>query len=277
MPFTLPIDTVIHAALLEDLGQGDVTTDALPFEDKPTTAVLATREACVVSGLAVARRVFGLVDDSIRFEPLVSDGQMVQAGEQLAVIQGNTAEVLKAERTALNFLQHLSGIATETRRYSDAVAGTGARITDTRKTTPGLRFLEKQAVRHGGGFPHRFNLGSAAMLKDNHLQAVGGIEPAVQLLREKLSHTCRIEVEVEDMAGVAAALNAGADIIMLDNMTPEQVREAVSLIQNRAITEASGRISLETVRAYAETGVQYLSTSKITLGARPVDIGLDFQ
>jgi nicotinate-nucleotide pyrophosphorylase (carboxylating) len=187
-----------------------------------------------------------------------------------------TSSLLKAERTALNFLQHLCGIATCTRQFVQKIDGTPARMTDTRKTTPGLRILEKQAVRDGGGFPHRFNLGTAAMLKDNHIIAAGGIGPAVRLLKQHVSHTVKVEVEIDHLHQLAEALEAGADIILLDNMTPDQVTTAVNQIAGKAITEASGGICLETVRSYALTGVQYLSTSQLTVGAKAIDIGLDF-
>lgn len=272
---------VVEAALLEDLAQGDVTTDNLPrLAEIQKTALFRVRQDCVVSGLLLASLTAELVDADLCFEPLVQDGERVLKGTVIARLSGSMASILKAERTALNFLQYLSGIATETRRYVDAVAGTSARITHTRKTTPGLRLLEQQAVIHGSGLPHRFNLGACVMLKDNHLQALGEdcenpIATAIEQLRQRISHTTRIEVEADRLEQVQQAVDAGADIILLDNMSPEMIRDALAIIQKRAIAEASGGISLETLRAYAETGVDVISTSKITLGVASIDIGLD--
>ncbi len=289
------IRAIVENALLEDLSQGDVTTDNLPdLMHRHQMALIRVREDCVVSGLMVASLSFAGVDATLCFTPQVRDGDFITAGTQIATVAGSMASILKAERTALNFLQHLCGIATMTHRYTTAVQGTSARITNTRKTTPGLRLLERQAVVDGGGTPHRFNLGSCAMLKDNHLQALAwpqenslenppqnamdttaSLKKAVGLLREKLSHTTKIEVEADRLEQVQQAVEAGADIILLDNMAPAQVREALALIAGRAITEASGCITLDTVRCYAETGVDYISTSKITLGVPAIDIGLD--
>lgn len=273
--------SIVEAALLEDLGQGDVTTDNLPrLAEIQKTALFRVRQDCVVSGLVLAQLTTDAVDPDLRFEPMVQDGTFVQKGTVIARLSGSMASILKAERTALNFLQYLSGIATETRRYVEALVGTDTRITHTRKTTPGLRLLEQQAVLHGGGLPHRFNLGSCVMLKDNHLQALGDdcenpIATAIAELRRKISHTTKIEVEADHLEQVQQAVDAGADIILLDNMSPAVIREALAIVQKRAVTEASGGISLETIRAYAETGVDLISTSKITLGVSSIDIGLD--
>lgn len=281
-PRQLAIEAVVQAALLEDLAQGDVTTDAFPqLTVLRQQGLFRVRQDCVVSGLWVAAAVCQQVDPLLVFEALVKDGDWVLAGTEIARVEGPMASMLKAERTALNFLQHLSGIATETRRFVTAVSGTGTRITHTRKTTPGLRFLEQQAVLQGGGVPHRFNLGSCVMLKDNHLQALGQIHPdeaiavAVKTLRAAVSHTTKIEVEADTLVQVRQAVEAGADIILLDNMSPETIREALAIIQQRAIAEASGGITLETIRTYAETGVDVISTSKITLGVPAIDVGLD--
>jgi nicotinate-nucleotide pyrophosphorylase (carboxylating) len=272
---------IVEAALFEDLAQGDVTTDNLPaLAALEKIVYVRTREACVVSGLSVATLVFQRVDSALRFVPMTQDGAFVAEDTILGTVQGSMASILKAERTALNFLQHLCGIATVTHRYVEAIAGTKTRITHTRKTTPGLRLLEQQAVLHGGGAPHRFNLGTCVMLKDNHLEALttqgeNPIANAIRTLRARISHTTKIEVEADRLEQVQHAVDAGADIILLDNMSPAQIRQALSIIQGRTITEASGGISLETVRAYAETGVNYISTSKITLGVPAIDIGLD--
>jgi nicotinate-nucleotide pyrophosphorylase (carboxylating) len=282
-PLSQAIRPIVEAALLEDLGQGDVTTDNLPrLAEIQKTALIRVRQACVVSGMAVAALVFQSVDPLLVFEPLVQDGQAVSAGEVIGKVSGAMASVLKAERTALNFIQYLSGIATETSRYVAAVEGTHTRITHTRKTTPGLRLLEQQAVLHGGGAPHRLNLGSCVMLKDNHLQALAHVSKnpiadAIAELRGKLSHTTKIEVEADCLDQVRHAVEAGADIILLDNMSPATIREALGIIQKRAISEASGGITLETLRDYAETGVDYISTSKITLGVPAIDVGLDLE
>jgi nicotinate-nucleotide pyrophosphorylase (carboxylating) len=280
-PFSQAVKAIVDAALFEDLGQGDATTDNLPrLAEIQKTALIRVREQCVVSGISVAALVFQSVDSSLIFEPLVQDGQSVQANTILGTVSGPMASVLKAERTALNFLQYLSGIATETSRYVDAIRGTSAKITHTRKTTPGLRILEQQAVLHGGGMPHRLNLGSCVMLKDNHLQALAEtsenpIADAIAELRGRLSHTIKIEVEADRLEQVQQAADAGADIILLDNMSPDTIRQALAMIKGRAISEASGGITLKTIREYAETGVDIISTSKITLGVPAIDIGLD--
>lgn len=278
----LTLQGIVQTALLEDLAQGDVTTDSLPqLALLQKQALFRVRQDCVVSGLSVAALVCQLVDPDLIFTPTLQDGTFAKAGTVIGHVQGAMASILKAERTALNFLQHLSGVATETRRYVQAVSGTGTKITHTRKTTPGLRLLEQQAVIHGGGLPHRFNLGSCVMLKDNHLQALGEVNPneaiatAVKALRTKISHTTQIEVEADTLEQVRQAVEAGADIILLDNMGPDTIRQALEIIQKRAISEASGGISLDTIRAYAETGVDVISTSKITLGVPAIDVGLD--
>jgi nicotinate-nucleotide pyrophosphorylase (carboxylating) len=275
------IRLMVETALLEDLGQGDLTTDNLPaLARMQREAVLRVRQDCVVSGLTVAALAFLSVDPLLLFQPEVEDGCRVRAGSVIGTVKGSMASILKAERTALNFLQHLSGIASETRRYVEAIAGTDTKITHTRKTTPGLRLLEQQAVVHGGGLPHRFNLGSCVMLKDNHLQALAQasenpIADAIAALKTRISHTSKIEVEADRLDQVRQAVAGGADIILLDNMSLPMIREALDIIQKRAISEASGGISLETIRAYAETGVDIISTSKITLGVPAIDIGLD--
>lgn len=277
------INNLVESAILEDLAQGDMTTDNLPkLAEIACTGLFRVRQACVVSGLQVAAQVCRTVDPALQFEAVAQDGERASVGQVIATVMGSMASILKSERTALNFLQHLCGIATETRRYADALAGTKAKVTHTRKTTPGLRLLEQQAVLHGGGTPHRFNLGSCVMLKDNHLQALNRhgdltLADAIRQLRARLSHTAKIEVEADNLVQVQQAADAGADIILLDNMTPEQIREALQIICGRAITEASGGITLENIRAYAEAGVDCISTSKITLGVPAIDIGLDLE
>jgi len=282
-------------ALDEDLVQGDVTTDALvrwlrhhapDRHERSVTAILNTRQPCVVSGLMAAQTVFNLVDPYLSFSvsPHIQQaepGLVLPAGHPVATLQGSYASILRAERTALNLLQHLCGIATITQQWVAAVEGTGAKITDTRKTLPGLRWLEKRAVLDGGGSPHRYHLGSAVMLKDNHLAMLGAdpgsLTEAIRGIRATLSHTMTLEVEVDRLEQIEPVLTAGADTILLDNMSPAQVAEAAKQIGERAKIEVSGGLTLKTVRAYAMAGAQYLSTSAITLGAPPIDIGLDFE
>jgi nicotinate-nucleotide pyrophosphorylase (carboxylating) len=285
LPFQL--EALARTALLEDLGQGDVTADFLEsmacFSKSPGVYRVCPRQRCVVSGLEMVHVILGLLSHpkspELEFHPKVQSGDWVEAMGTLGEITGPHHLVLKAERTVLNFLQHLCGVATETAGFVQAIDGTGAFVTDTRKTTPGLRLLEKRAVVDGGGRPHRYNLSSAVMLKDNHLQGLKeqglSLSQVIETLRREISHTTKIEVEVESLAGVEEALSAQVDIIMLDNMSVEEVRQAVEMIQLQAIIEVSGGISLDTIRGYAEAGAQYISTSKTTLGASPIDIGLD--
>jgi nicotinate-nucleotide pyrophosphorylase (carboxylating) len=276
----IQLEPLVRSALLEDLGQGDVTTKALaPMMPKePKKGLIRVRKPCVVSGLIIAELTFQLLDQSIRFDAQVRDGDQVEAGAILATVTGPFPFLLEGERTALNFLQHLSGIATQTRRYVEAIQGTPCHITHTRKTLPGLRLLERQAVIDGGGSLHRYNLSHAAMVKDNHLQAIGmHMAEAVQRLRAMLPHTARLEVEADTLETAIIAAKEGADVIMLDNMTPEQVRDAMKHLPERVIVEVSGGITLENARAYAEAGAHVLSTSQITLSAPAIDIGLDFE
>jgi nicotinate-nucleotide pyrophosphorylase (carboxylating) len=276
LPFQL--DALVKQALWEDLSAGDITTDLLPEEalNQQITAVLNTRQACCVSGLEVAMAVFHAIDPGLQCNVLVKNGQQLSPGEPLMTITGLAASLLKAERTALNFIQHTCGVATRTYSFVQAIAHTQACVTDTRKTTPGLRLIEKLAVMHGGGRPHRFNLGSAIMLKDNHIQAAGGIIPAVAHIRSRASHTAKIEVEVDTLEQVKQALTAKADIILLDNFEVPALRQAVQLIAGAAVTEASGGITLATIAHVAETGVQFISTSQLTVGTGSIDLGLDF-
>ncbi len=274
---------IVENALLEDLSQGDVTTDNLPtLSILKKAAQLRVRQACVVSGLNIAALAFSLVDPYLVFIAHVQDGDNCDAGTVVATVQGTMSSILKAERTALNFMQHLCGIATQTQRYVQATQGTRTRITHTRKTTPGLRILEQQAVLDGGGAPHRFNLGTCVMLKDNHLEALSqssdnAIAEAVTALRGRISHTTKIEVEADTLEQVSQAADAGADIILLDNMSPATITEALKRVNKRAITEASGGITLASVPEFAATGVDFISTSQITLGVPAIDIGLDLQ
>lgn len=268
---------LLDMALREDLAYGDCTSENLFQPSDMARAHVVSRQETVVSGLAVAQALFHQVDSQLVFTPCVQDGQFVAPKTRLATVQGSVVSLLKAERVALNILQHLCGVATTTYQLVQAVSGTTSHITHTRKTLPGLRALQIQAVLDGGGTPHRKSLSHAAMIKDNHVAAAGGIDAAVATLRAKVGHTVRIEVECDTLAQVDEALTAGADVILLDNMSPEILKQAIQRIGTQAITEASGGVTLQTVRALAETGVQYISTSQMTLSAQAIDIGLDFE
>jgi nicotinate-nucleotide pyrophosphorylase (carboxylating) len=271
---------LIDLALREDLALGDITSEATVPADRRATAVMLAKEGGVISGLETAQAVFSRIDPTVRFAALVSDGDRVASGTRLAEISGNARSILAAERTALNLIQRLSGIATITADYVSAVDGTSASVIDTRKTTPGMRYLEKAAVRHGSGSNHRYNLGDAVLIKDNHLAAIGGNHPirdAVTAAKRRAPHTSKVEVEVIDLAGVQEALDAQADIIMLDNMSLAEMRRAVKLVDGRALLEASGGITLETIREVAETGVDLISVGALTHSAPSLDISLDFQ
>ena len=277
---------VILAALAEDLGEGweadpwgaDVTSASAIPADRRFRGVLAGRQSLVVAGLPVAEEAFRLVVPEARFRAFVADGDEVAAGTVLAEIEGPARGLLTAERTALNLLQMLSGIATLTRRYAECLIGTGCVLLDTRKTVPGLRRLSKYAVRCGGGVNHRMGLYDAVLIKDNHIAACGGVAAAVAGARAHGGPAVRggIEVECDDLAQVAQAVEAGADTVLLDNMDPETLRRAVALVAGRARTEASGGVTLDTIRAIAESGVDSVSVGRITQSAPAVDIGLDW-
>ena len=279
LPAQLPrllVDRAVAAALEEDLGlAGDLTSQATLAPDAVATAVLSAREAGVIAGLDLAEAAFRLVGDGVQFTRKVSDGDGIKAGGVVAEISGPARQVMSAERVALNFLNHLSGIATLTRSYSDEVAGTGAKICDTRKTTPGLRAFQKYAVRCGGGSNHRYALDDAILIKDNHIAVAGSVTAAYKAAEAYAGHLVAIEIEVTSLAELEEALAAGARVIMLDNMDNELLRQAVAINAGRAKLEASGGVKLERVRSIAETGVDYISTSQITMGAKPLDLGLD--
>ena len=270
------VDRLIRTALEEDIGPGDVTTAATILPGTPGRAELVAKEDFILAGSGVARRVFELLDAEVSFEGLIADGQSVRRGEVLVWLKGPAASLLQGERVALNLLQRLSGVATLTASFVKAVEGTGATIVDTRKTTPGLRALEKYAVRVGGGGNHRMALYDGALIKENHIVAAGGIAAAVSRARQYVPHTLKVEVEVRDLEEVAEALEAGAEILLLDNMDLEQLRAAVELVAGRAVTEASGGVNLETVRAIAETGVDLISVGALTHSYRAVDISMLF-
>jgi len=273
----LGIDRIIELALEEDIGTGDVTTLATVEAGTQARAELVAKENFVLAGIDVAARVFHLLDSAVAFERLLQDGQPVQRGEVLAWLKGEAATLLQGERVALNFLQRLCGIATLTARFAKAVEGTGVTLVDTRKTTPGLRQLEKYAVRIGGGRNHRTALYDGVLIKENHVAAAGGVTTAVKRARSKVPHTLKIEIEVRTLEEVAEALEAGADILLLDNMDLATLRQAVALIEDRALTEASGGVTLETIREIAETGVKLISVGALTHSSQAVDISMLFQ
>lgn len=268
------VDEIIVNALKEDVNYVDVASDYLIPEDQRNEAYFVAKADGVLCGLSVAMRVFSLLDDTFEAKLYKHDGDKIQTGDLIAEFSGKTVLLLKSERTALNLLQHMSGIATATAAAVELVKGTNAQITDTRKTLPGLRALQKYAVTCGGGKNHRFNLSDGAMLKDNHIDAGGGITNAVNALRGKLGHMVKIEVETRDLAEVREALAAGADIIMLDNMSNEMMREAVQIIGGRAKTEASGGITLETIAEVAKTGVDIISLGALTHSVKAFDISM---
>ncbi len=271
------VERIVRTALQEDIGLGDVTTMATVAKDSRSRAELVAKEDFVLAGLEVAEAVFECLDSATRFEKIFVDGQRVKKGEVLAWIKGSSLMLLQAERVALNLLQRMSGIATVTAQYVEAVAGTGALIVDTRKTVPGLRALDKYAVRTGGGCNHRIGLFDGVLIKENHITAAGGIAAAVERARTQVPHTLKIEVETRDMDEVQAALDAGADIIMLDNMSNDQMTQAVTLINGRALVEASGGVCLERVRGIAETGVNLISVGALTHSVKAADISMLFK
>ncbi len=271
------LDRIIRTALQEDIGLGDITTLATVTPGTKARAELVAKEDFVLSGLDVARQVFLCLDREIAFEKLQDDGRRVRRGEVLAWIKGDAALLLQGERVALNLLQRMSGIATLTAAFVQAVEGTRVRLVDTRKTTPGLRSLEKYAVRSGGGHNHRTSLYDGVLIKENHIAAAGGLTVAVERARQYAPHTLRIEVETQNLAEVQEAVAAGADIVLLDNMDCATLRQAVELVAGRALTEASGGVNLETVRAIAETGVDLISVGALTHSYRAADISMLFQ
>jgi nicotinate-nucleotide pyrophosphorylase (carboxylating) len=272
-PFS--VDRLIDLWLIEDIGSGDLTAQVMIEAAERGRFVMNAREAIVIAGIEVASGVFRRYDPECRVAALVRDGDRVQEGAVLLEVEGPARSILTCERTALNVLQRLCAVATETARYVAAIEGTGARLIDTRKTTPGLRMLEKHAVTCGGGLNHRLGLDGGVMIKDNHIAVCGSIAAAVERARRSLPVLTKLEVECDRLDQVREALAAGADVIMLDNMSVEHLREAVRIVDRRVPLEASGGIRLDTIRAVAETGVTYISTSKITQSAPAIDIGLD--
>ena len=272
----LIIEPLVRAALIEDLGRaGDITTDAVVPAEATVEAVIAARQPGVLAGLDAALLAFELLDPALRIDRLRADGDRISRGETVAHINGRARGMLGAERTALNLLSRMSGVATATRALADAIAGYKAKIVCTRKTTPGLRTLEKEAVRLGGGANHRFGLDDAMLIKDNHIALAGGVRQALKRARQHAGHLVKIELEVDTLEQLAEALEVGVDAVLLDNMTPETLRRAVAMVASRAVTEASGRITLETAPAVAATGVDLISCGWITHSAPILDLGLD--
>lgn len=273
---TLGLDALLTAALQEDVGTGDITTESCIPPEAVSRGRFLAKEDLVLCGLDVAKRVFELTDPTLSFTALRRDGELVKKGEYFAEVSGCSRSILTGERVALNLMQRMSGIATRTAQAVSAVAGTKTRVVDTRKSTPGLRVLEKYAVRVGGGGNHRFNLADGVLIKDNHISAAGGIREAIAAVRQNAPHTLRIEVETETLEQVDEALGSGADIIMLDNMDNETMRIAVQRIAGRALTEASGNMGERDLRSVAETGVDFISVGALTHSVRSSDISLKF-
>ena len=272
------IGELVGAALSEDWGRlGDITSAAVIEPDASARGVIRAREEGVLAGLGFAQTAFTLADKRLKLEMHAADGENLSAGTDVMTIAGPAITLLSAERVALNFLGHMSGIASQTAQLNALVAHTSARICDTRKTTPGLRAVEKYAVRAGGGFNHRFGLDDAILIKDNHIAVAGGVTAAISRAQAKVGHMMRIEVEIDTLNQLDEALTAGADILLLDNMSPETLKEAVARIDGRALTEASGRVDAASVKAIAEAGVDYISVGRITHSAPCLDLGLDIE
>lgn len=268
------IDSLIKTAIEEDINYIDVSADLLIPENQRNDSYFVAKDDGILCGLDCAMRVFTLLDDTFTFEAYKKDGDEIKKGDVIVEFNGKTRELLKGERTALNIIQHMSGIATATNKAVSLVEGTKASVSDTRKTLPGLRALQKYAVACGGGKNHRFNLSDGAMLKDNHIDACGGIVPAVKILRSKLGHMVKIEVETRNFDEVREAVTAGADVIMLDNMNCEQMAEAVKIIDGKATSEASGNITLENIAEVAGTGVDIISLGALTHSVKAFDISM---
>ncbi len=269
------VRALVELALSEDIGSGDITSDLTLPRDARAKAVMSPREPGMAAGLGVAASIFASVDPSVVVEQIHADGEAFSAGSHLMTVEGDARSVLTAERTALNFAQILSGIATLTAAYVAEVQPLPVRVVDTRKTIPGWRTLSKYAVRMGGGLNHRFGLADGVLIKDNHIAVVGSVGAAVEAARAGAPHTMRIEIEVDTLAQLDEALAAGADVVLLDNMSLDQMREAVRVTDGRALLEASGGVRLDMLRAIAETGVDIISTRQITVAAPPIDIGFD--
>ncbi|MEW2919716.1 carboxylating nicotinate-nucleotide diphosphorylase [Ruegeria sp. ANG10] len=274
----LILEPMVRSALMEDLGaNGDITTLTVIPAEATYSARLNAREDAVVSGMQVAALAFRLVDPMLRVTTHIADGQRCTKGDTLMEIEGSAASILSGERVALNYAGRMAGVATATAALVAETKDTKARITCTRKTTPGLRIVEKQAVLHGGGFNHRFSLSDAILIKDNHIAAAGGVRAVLEATKARASHMMKVEIEVDTLDQLAEVLEVGgADVVLLDNMPPEMLKQAVALVDGRIVTEASGNISRDTVAAVAATGVDYISSGALTHSYRTIDIGLDF-
>ncbi|MFW5853804.1 MAG: carboxylating nicotinate-nucleotide diphosphorylase [Thermodesulfobacteriota bacterium] len=271
------VQHLIDIGLAEDIGSGDITTETLVDPELTGIGNIVAKEDLVLAGVDVARQVFETLDPSLVFTPAFQDGDRVKTGERVLTVSGRLRTLLKGERTALNFLQRLSGIATQVRSFADALAGRSVRLVDTRKTAPGWRVLEKYAVRIGGARNHRMGLYDGVLIKDNHIAVCGGVREAVNRARKGASHLIKIEVEVADLAGVREALDAGADVIMLDNMDESGIREAVGMIQDRALVEVSGGVTRSDLTRMADLGVDIISSGALTHSARSVDLSMRIQ
>lgn len=269
------IQDILINALKEDMNNGDITSDYLVDSSLTGKATIKAKERGTICGLDVAEMVFSIVDDSLEFSKLKTDGENVLIGEDVAVVKGSLKSILKGERVALNFLQRMSGIATKSSEISSLVEDLDVKIVDTRKTTPGLRIFEKYAVKIGGCYNHRFNLSDAVMIKDNHIEAIGSIKEAIDILREQIPHTTKIEVEVKNIEELNEALDANADIIMLDNMDSYIMKRAVEITEGASILEASGNITKDNIREVAETGVNIISVGELTHSFKSMDISLN--
>lgn len=271
------IEEHVKLALKEDIGYGDISTDYIEAGGKSLKAFMNSREEGILCGIEVVRKVFEVLDKNIKVTALLKDGEKITAGQDIAVIEGDARAILTGERVALNYIQRMSAIATLTAKYCEILATYKACIAETRKTTPNFRIFEKYAVKIGGATPHRFSLCDCVMLKDNHIALCGGIAKAVATVRKHISHTHKIEVETDTLEQVKEAVEAGVDIIMLDNMSPETIKNAVEIINGQAITEASGNVNMKTLEDIAKTGVDIISTGAITSRAGTLDIGLDIK
>ncbi|MDI9487744.1 MAG: carboxylating nicotinate-nucleotide diphosphorylase [Bacillota bacterium] len=268
------VDEIIYNGLKEDINNFDITTDILIDKESKSLAHMLAKEEGVIAGLNVAQRVFEILDKDVNVKINVKEGDKVSKGTVIAQIEGSTKAILNGERLALNLIQRMSGIATISRKYRDIVKDIPVRIVDTRKTTPGLRILEKYAVRVGGCYNHRYNLSEAVLIKDNHIKAIGGIKKAIDKIKNNLSHTIKVEVEVESIKGLKEAIEAGADIVMLDNMNLEDMRKAVEIGRGKVILEASGGITIEELVETAKTGVDVISVGALTHSVKALDISL---
>lgn len=275
MEMMFGLDERLRSWLEEDIGSGDITTNAIVSPEMEATGIIHAKDTGVLAGVSVARRVFELLEPEIAFQEKLADGAALAPGTVIAEVHGSARAVLTGERLALNLLQHMSGVATRTAKLAAIAAPYGAKLVDTRKTTPGMRLLDKYAVRVGGGSKHRLGLYDAMLIKDNHIQVAGGISAALARAKAYASHMTKIEIEVEDLAGVREALAGGADVIMLDNMAPEMMREAVEAIDHRAVVEASGGIDETTLAAAAAAGVDVISVGALTHSVKALDISMD--